>query len=82
MLDSPQIHRVKVARNIQQPLWTTGLERGKNESMMGIYWRRRNPLPPPPAPISSPPPAQVRACLHGGGGPQVVEVTRLAVVEK
>ena len=24
----------------------------------------------------------VRACLHGGGGPQVGEVTRLAVVEK
>ena len=24
----------------------------------------------------------LRACLHGGGGPQVVEVTRLAVVEK
>ena len=23
-----------------------------------------------------------RACLHGGGGPQVGEVTRLAVVEK
>ena len=22
------------------------------------------------------------ACLHGGGGPQVGEVTRLAVVEK
>ena len=25
---------------------------------------------------------QLRACLHGGGGPQVGEVTRLAVVEK
>ena len=25
---------------------------------------------------------RVRACLHGGGGPQVGEVTRLAVVEK
>ena len=25
--------------------------------------------------------ATVRACLHGGGGPQVGEVTRLAVVE-
>ena len=25
---------------------------------------------------------KVRACLHGGGGPQVGEVTRLAVVEK
>ena len=24
----------------------------------------------------------VRACLHGGGGPQVGEVTRPAVVEK
>ena len=24
----------------------------------------------------------LRACLHGGGGPQVGEVTRLAVVEK
>ena len=24
----------------------------------------------------------IRACLHGGGGPQVGEVTRLAVVEK
>ena len=24
----------------------------------------------------------VRACLHGGGGPQVGEVTRLAAVEK
>ena len=24
----------------------------------------------------------VRACLHGGGGPQVGEVTRLAVVEE
>ena len=24
----------------------------------------------------------LRACLHGGGGPQVDEVTRLAVVEK
>ena len=24
----------------------------------------------------------VRSCLHGGGGPQVGEVTRLAVVEK
>ena len=24
----------------------------------------------------------VRACLHGGGGPQVGEVTRVAVVEK
>ena len=24
----------------------------------------------------------VRTCLHGGGGPQVGEVTRLAVVEK
>ena len=23
-----------------------------------------------------------RACLHGGGGPQVGEVTRLAVVKK
>ena len=55
ILDSPQIHRVKVVRNIQQPLQTTaGLERGKNESMMGIYQRHRNP----PAPISSPPPAQ------------------------
>ena len=26
--------------------------------------------------------SRVRACLHGGGGPQVGEVTRLAVVEK
>ena len=26
--------------------------------------------------------AVLRACLHGGGGPQVGEVTRLAVVEK
>ena len=25
---------------------------------------------------------RLRACLHGGGGPQVGEVTRLAVVEK
>ena len=25
---------------------------------------------------------KLRACLHGGGGPQVGEVTRLAVVEK
>ena len=25
---------------------------------------------------------ELRACLHGGGGPQVGEVTRLAVVEK
>ena len=24
----------------------------------------------------------IRACLHGGGGPQVGEVTRLVVVEK
>ena len=24
----------------------------------------------------------LRACLHGGGGPQVGEVTSLAVVEK
>ena len=24
----------------------------------------------------------LRACLHGGGGPQVGEVTRLAVVKK
>ena len=24
---------------------------------------------------------RIRACLHGGGGPQVGEVTRLAVVE-
>ena len=24
----------------------------------------------------------IKACLHGGGGPQVGEVTRLAVVEK
>ena len=24
----------------------------------------------------------LRACFHGGGGPQVGEVTRLAVVEK
>ena len=24
----------------------------------------------------------LRVCLHGGGGPQVGEVTRLAVVEK
>ena len=24
----------------------------------------------------------LRACLHGGGGPQVGEVTRLAAVEK
>ena len=24
----------------------------------------------------------LRACLHGGGGPQVGEVTHLAVVEK
>ena len=24
----------------------------------------------------------LRACLHGGGGPQVCKVTRLAVVEK
>ena len=30
----------------------------------------------------SPKYAEVRACLHGGGGPQVGEVTRLAVVEK
>ena len=27
-------------------------------------------------------PYNIRACLHGGGGPQVGEVTRLAVVEK
>ena len=27
-------------------------------------------------------PWSLRACLHGGGGPQVGEVTRLAVVEK
>ena len=26
--------------------------------------------------------SRIRACLHGGGGPQVGEVTRLAVVEK
>ena len=26
--------------------------------------------------------ARFRACIHGGGGPQVGEVTRLAVVEK
>ena len=26
--------------------------------------------------------SKIRACLHGGGGPQVGEVTRLAVVEK
>ena len=25
---------------------------------------------------------ELRACLHGGGGPQVGEVTRLAVVEE
>ena len=25
--------------------------------------------------------SKLRACLHGGGGPQVGEVTRLAVVE-
>ena len=25
---------------------------------------------------------KIRACLHGGGGPQVGEVTRPAVVEK
>ena len=25
---------------------------------------------------------RLRVCLHGGGGPQVSEVTRLAVVEK
>ena len=25
---------------------------------------------------------KARACLHGGGGPQVGEVTRLAVIEK
>ena len=25
---------------------------------------------------------KIRACLHGGGGPRVGEVTRLAVVEK
>ena len=25
---------------------------------------------------------RVRACLHGGGGPQVGEVTRVDVVEK
>ena len=32
----------------------------------------RNPIPD----------HELRACLHGGGGPQVGEVTRLAVVEK
>ena len=26
--------------------------------------------------------SRLRACLHGGGGPQVGEVTRSAVVEK
>ena len=26
--------------------------------------------------------SRLRACLHGGGGPQLGEVTRLAVVEK
>ena len=26
--------------------------------------------------------SSLRACLHGGGGPKVGEVTRLAVVEK
>ena len=32
--------------------------------------------------VFPPPTPRVRACLHGGGGPQVGEVTRLAVVEK
>ena len=32
--------------------------------------------------FTSGPLQSLRACLHGGGGPQVGEVTRLAVVEK
>ena len=26
--------------------------------------------------------SHLRACLHGGGGPQIGDVTRLAMVEK
>ena len=40
-------------------------------------------LPPPPAPrANSPVCCQFRACLHGSGGPQVGEVTRLGGVKR
>ena len=39
-------------------------------------------LPLPPRRLDIDRCIRLRACLHGGGGPQVGEVTRLAVVEK